>query len=365
MTMEALQYLARYLGGVPGRKNLIWFASSFPVTVFPTSAQRESMDNMRVYANDVKQTADLLTVSKVAVYPIGAEGMMTDKWMEGDNAGSGRASGGGAALHSIAGLGGEADRRAIRIMAMEQLAADTGGKAYFNTNDLNAAMTRAINDGSHYYTLVYTPTNKKMDGQYRRIEIKLSQGNYKLAYRRGYNADNSLVQEIKPEADPLHPLLMRGLPSATQILYGVRIVPASPQPEPNTPLAGKNPSLTPPVTRYNVDFMIRWKDVDLRTAPHDTHTGKIQIGLLAYDRDGKAVNWTGATQLMNLEPKIYTAIQKSGIPVHTEIDLPNTDLYLETGIYDWNTGKAGSLEIPIHPATSAATAVQILAPKPN
>jgi len=362
-TMEALQYLARYLGGVPGRKNLIWFASSFPVTVFPTAAQRESMDKLRVDTNKVKQTADLLTVSKVAVYPIGAEGVMVDHWMDGN----GRASGGGAALNSIAGIGGEDNLRAIRIAAMEQLANDTGGKAYFNTNDLNTAMTRAINDGAHYYTLVYTPTNKKMDGQYRHIEIKLSQGKYKLAYRRGYNADNSLVQaqKVEPEADPLNPLLMRGLPSATQILYGVRVVPASPQPEPNAPRAGQNPSLAHPVTRYNVDFMIRWTEVDLQPTLHETHTGRIQIALMAYDRDGKAVNWTGATQEMNLRPEIYAGIQKSGIPAHMEIDLPNTDLYLETGIYDWNTGKAGTLEIPLHPISPVASAVQPPAPQPN
>jgi len=363
MTMAALQYLARYLGGIPGRKNLIWFASSFPVTVFPNTAQRETMNNSRVYANDVKETADLLTGSKVAVYPIGAEGVMVDHWMDGN----GRASGGGAALNSIAGFGGEADRRAIKIMAMEQLANDTGGKAYFNTNDLNAATQRAINDGSHYYTLVYTPTNKKMDGQYRRIEIKLSQGNYKLAYRRGYNADNSLMhaREVKPEADPLRPLMMLDLPSATQILYGVHVAPTSPQPEPNAPPAGQNSSLAHPFTRYSVDFMIRWTDVALLAASQNTHTGKIQVNLLAYDRDGKTVNWQGGTLLMTLKPKTYNAIRNSGIPEHAEIDLPNTDLYLETGIYDWNTGKAGTLEIPIHPVTPVATAVQPPAPKPN
>ena len=32
-------------------------------------------------------------------------------------------------------------------MAMEQLAADTGGKAFYNINDLNAAMMHAIEKG--------------------------------------------------------------------------------------------------------------------------------------------------------------------------------------------------------------------------
>jgi VWFA-related protein len=372
MTMEALQYLARYLGGVPGRKNLIWFASEFPVNVFPSPAQKQELNYARVYASDVKKTADLLTISRVALYPIGAEGMMNDHWMEAGNTGPvsagagttnpGRASGGAEIARDRL---EENSARADNIIAMERLANDTGGKAFYNTNDLNAATMHAIGDGSHYYTLVYTPTNKKMDGQYRRIEIKLNQGNYKLAYRRGYNADNPTAGEAKPETDPLRPLLLHGLPDATQLLYGVRVVPVSPQPEPNATRAGKNPNLTGPVTRYSVDFMIRWTDVQLEASPQETHSGKIQLGLLAYDRNGNAVNWIGGTQMMNLKPDNYAAIQKSGIPAHMEIDLPNTEVYLVTGVYDWSTGKAGTLEIPIHPAAQSATAGQHPAAQPN
>ena len=40
MTLEALKLWRRYLAGVPGRKNLIWFSSSFPVTVFPSPEEK-------------------------------------------------------------------------------------------------------------------------------------------------------------------------------------------------------------------------------------------------------------------------------------------------------------------------------------
>jgi len=350
MTLEALQYLARYLGGVPGRKNLIWFASSFPVTIFPSPSQRETASEMRVYASSVKKTADLLTVSKVAVYPIGAEGMMDDHAMDANHDFGQAGVGAGLMQNTMEG----ASSRANTIFAMNELAADTGGKAFYNTNDLNAAMTHAINDGAHYYTLAYTPTNKKMDGGYRRIEVKLNHGRYRLAYRRGYNADDAATVAEAATADPLRPLLIRGLPSATQLLYGVRVVPVTPQPASNATRAGKNPKLTGPFTRYSVDFMVRWTDVKLDPLPDGRHSGKIQVGLLAYDRDGNAVNWVGATQAMNLRPEVFAAIQKSGIPAHMEIDLPNTDVYLETGIYDWGTNKAGTLEIPLHPTTMAS-----------
>lgn len=365
LTFEALNSLARYLAGVPGRKNLIWFASSFPVVIFPTVAQRASIENahnMRGYMTQVRKTADMLTVSQVSVYPVSAEGVMTEHIMEADSAGAASPEGSGhmgsmsdATMNPYnAGAGGRADT----ITAMQQLAASTGGKAYFNTNDLNGALKRAINDGANYYTLSYSPTNTKMDGSYRNIEVRLPKGHYTVAFRHGYNADSGLAAETDPGTDPLGPLLKLGLPSATGLLYGVRVAPATPQPAPGAARAGQNPNLKGPFTRYNVDFFIRWTDVDFQTTPQGNHSGQILIGLKAYDRDGNAVNWDGGKQAMMLKPATFSAIQKSGIPADMEIDLPDEDVLLVTGVYDWNTGNAGTLEIHLHPGpTAAKTAV--------
>jgi len=380
MTLEALNYLGRYLAGVPGRKNLIWFSSSFPVTVFPSPKEKQSFGQIREYSAALKETADLLTVSKVAVYPIGAEGMMVDHGSDGVIYNYGPVDVEGGEVKSRSGpvpsqrsgdfmtpYMNENAARSDKIMAMEQLAADTGGKAFYNTNDLNAAMMHAIEHGAHYYTLVYTPTSKKMDGSYRRIEVKTSAGKYNLAYRRGYNADDmnkidksrkvaTAIQSAnvsaansdgKADPTPLRQLMARGMPSSTQILYGIRVLPATPQPEPTAIRAGYNPKLPSPTTRYTADFLIDWKKVQLQPAPDGTHTGMIRLELLAYDRDGKALNWTGQTMGLTLDAKTYAAIQRSGIPAHLEIDLPNTDVYLASGIYDLSANKAGTLEIPV------------------
>ena len=165
--------------------------------------------------------------------------------------------------------------------------------------------------------------------------------------------------------DPLRPLLVRGLPSATQVLYGVRVAPANPQPAANAKRAGKNPALAGPTTRYNLDFLIRGQDIELDTTPQGIHTGSIQVGLQAYDRDGKDVNWAEAAMVINLTPDQYAKVSKEGIRAHAEIDLPKTDVYLETGIYDWGTGKAGTLEIPIRVGADAVAAVQEPAAKTN
>lgn len=359
MTLEALDYLARYLAGVPGRKNLIWFSSTFPVVVFPHFDQRQEAEDLVVPFSDIRRTADLLTASRVAVYPVNARGVITESVIDADSAGAGNDPNGPAHLGALAPIGSyaaESADRASVISAMNQLAHDTGGKAIYNTNDLNTATLHAIDDGSQFYSLAYTPSNRNMDGKYRTVEVKINEGKYRLAYRHGYNADNTAVPVAVPDTDPLRPLLRYGLPNESQILYAVRVVPASPQPAPNTPPAGKNPKLTGPTTRYNVDFFIRWTDVRLDPTPRGTHIGKLQIELLAFDRDGKAVNWEGGTQQMSLTPDIYGAIEHSGIPAHAEIDLPNTPVHLVTGVYDWETGKVGTLQFSLAPEVAAPPA---------
>jgi VWFA-related protein len=369
ITLKALQDLGRYLAAIPGRKNLMWFASSYPIYFFPKSTEKQPFNDHREYTNEIKQTSDLLTLSKVAVYPIDAEGMMSDHWMDPDNSGA----------PSMGDYRADASKRADTMSAMEQLAADTGGEAIFNTNDLNGALNHAINNGAHYYTLVYTPANKNMDGQFRHIEIKLDRGRCKLSYRRGYYADDiakeettpvakqKLVSDSKPDriaaSDALQPLLMRGMPSATQLLYGIRVLPAATQPAPTAKRAGLNAKLSGPTTRYTADFLIDWQKVQLQPAADGSHTGKLRVELLAYDRDGKVLNWAEQIMGLNLDAKTYTAIQRSGIPAHLEIDLPQTDVYLATGIYDLDSGKAGTLEIPLD--NRAAPKVQAsLSPPP-
>jgi len=366
MTVEALQNLARYLAKIAGRKNLIWFATEFPLQFFP-SMNSKGMYDLGVLNNGMKQVADLLTVSRVAIYPVGAHGMDTRNWMEGDNAGSGgRPSAGGALMGDL--KQGDAESEA-NTSVMTELAQETGGEMIHNTNDMVGAMRRAIDNGTHYYTLSYSPTNAKMDGQLRSIQLKMTSGRYKLSYRHGYYAfddatprpkqdsvavaraalavarEETTASALKLAPPALLPLLQHGSPSSTQILYGLRVARSPAQPAAGAKLAGANGKLTGPVTRYTLDFMIRWTDVRLTKAADGSRTGQIDVQMIAYDADGKALNWTGSSMGMHLTPSLFEAIERSGIPAHLEIDVPANAASFATGVYDWNSGKAGTLEV--------------------
>ena len=83
-TLEALEQIARYLGGIPGRKNLIWFTSSLPLCIFATAegdASAAGLANANgdcPYYERVKKTEGMLASAQVSVYPIEAAGLATD-----------------------------------------------------------------------------------------------------------------------------------------------------------------------------------------------------------------------------------------------------------------------------------------------
>jgi VWFA-related protein len=334
MTLQAFQALARYLTQFPGRKNVMWISGSFPLSFFPETNPRNVP--RKEYRGEIRQTADLLTADQVAVYPISATGLAGEEATHADNY--------GRPIHD-----GYSDR-AFDQIAMETLARDTGGKAFYNTNGLSNAMTEAINSGSHYYTLTYTPTNVKMDGKYRRIEVKGTNGSYKLAHRRGYYAENPKTEQAAERnvaSDPLLPLMSFGMPEFAEILYKVRVA----------ALQGSS-SLDPTksIVRYGVDFAVSPQDVKLETSAGGVRSGNIQVALIAFDNDGKALNAVTRKVPIHLQPDVFATLQQVGFQLHEEIDLPKGDVFLQTGVYDLTASHAGTLGIPLHViAVPAAT----------
>ena len=353
ITLQALQQLARYLNGIPGRKNLIWFSGSFPVSVFPDSNAADPFERVRQYGGAAQRTATLLTAAQVAIYPIAADGLVSGAAYETSAAkiGSTRLSSGSPTFPDDTGQ--NADH-----VSMELLAEDTGGKAFYDTNGVEEALARAINYGSHYYRLAYTPANQKRDGRYRRIRLKLSGGDYKVAYRRGYYADNIKDANKEQPGDPLLPLIQRGLPDISQILYKLRVSPTNPQPSHEAAYAGDNPDLKGPRTRYGVDFAVTVGDLAFETTTDGLRTANVEVMLIVYDHEGKPLNAVTRRNELVLNPQNYAAAQAAGLQLHFDIDVPDdvldkNEVYLHTGIYDVRASNAGTLEVPLHRVTAA------------
>jgi VWFA-related protein len=369
ITLEAFQQLAHYLAGIPGRKNLIWFSGAFPISIFPDSGLPNGFGAQRDDQEALKKTDALLTSAQVAIYPIAAEGVVTDSLFSAS-------SDARQAQQPAAGtLQQAAQERNSNHAGMDQIAKYTGGKAFYGTNDLNDALARATDDGSHFYTLTYSSTNASRDGAFRRIQVKLATSGYQLAYRQGYYADNAKSAPAAPAqpapnqaADPLPPLMRAGLPDSTQIPLTLHVTrgdaqtaadPAAKtgnQSLANPGQGGDNPNLKGPLTRYMVDFVIPARGLQIDPIANGRRHLSIDAALLVYNHEGRNLNWMVRQFTLDMDAARYAVAQANGIKLRLQIDAPPDGAYLRGGVYDLNSNLAGTLEIPLRTVVNPATA---------
>jgi VWFA-related protein len=291
LTLAALQELGRYLAVIPGRKNVMWFSGSFPIALLPDTDLPEPSRGVKHYNSEIQTTANLLANARVSVYALSAEGLTANS-VEGADQDS---------LFADQRLQAEEESRERQSKAqgsvanrnsMERLAEETGGEAIYNVNGLASALEKTVHDGSHYYSLTYKPTETKTGGSFRQIRVKLAKGNYKLSYRRGYYADDSKASvAVEHAQDPLTPLMLRGMPDFSEILYRVGVKPLNPQPKADAAIAGGNRSLKRSFTRYGVDVGFDLADLRLEKREDGKYHGEIELALVAYDAEGAPINW--------------------------------------------------------------------------
>ena len=167
---QAFHALAKATDGFSGRKKLFWLADSFPLSV----------------------TSEVLTASRMAVYPISVLGMQAtsiDAEMNGNGvtASAADSSGGGRLAAQVSQQ--DANLEDLRNHA-EQIAAQTGGEAFVDVNDLAGALRKSLESGENYYSLVYSPTDRLLNGKFRKIRVALARRGYTLSYRQGWFCDS-------------------------------------------------------------------------------------------------------------------------------------------------------------------------------
>jgi hypothetical protein len=88
-------------------------------------------------------------------------------------------------------LSQDAAQLSNKTETLKTLAENTDGLAVVNTNDLASGVRRIVNDVSAYYLLGYYSTNQKLDGAYRRIQVRMKRPGVNVKARRGYFAPNA------------------------------------------------------------------------------------------------------------------------------------------------------------------------------
>jgi VWFA-related protein len=370
-TLDALNQLARYMSALPGRKNLIWFSGSFPVNILPDpdilslstppskvpgAFTPDPFTGVASMEDEFRETVDLLARSQVAVYPIDARGLMVNPTLSATQSGStmNRKPNGFANANTKF-----FQQTSEEQGTMLQMAQATGGKAFVNTNGLKEAVEKAINAGSNYYTIAYTPTNRKWNGDYRKIQVKLDRTGVTLAYRRGYFADDpnapapkSQAQNAKPDPgqySALRAAMLHGGPEPTELIFAASVRAASTDTEAElAPGNQADKKASGPYRRYAVTFMANPKELSWTVTPDGAHRCTLEFMTFVYDANGARINvqynGIGAT----IPDARFASVQNGNIKYVQQISVPaKGEYYLRLGVRDIASDHVGAVELPV------------------
>ena len=172
LKLIALESAAKKLAMYPEKKALIYFASGVSRTGVENESQLRATVNAAVRAN-------------VSFYPVDARGLVAVP-PGGD---ASKASASGTGIFTGKTQRGLRDKFNNSQETLSTLAADTGGKALLDSNDLTMGITQAQKDINTYYILGYYSTNGALDGKFRRVKVRVRPDlEAKLDFRPGYFA---------------------------------------------------------------------------------------------------------------------------------------------------------------------------------
>jgi VWFA-related protein len=359
ITEDAFTAIAQFLMPLPGRKNLLWLSGSFPMAVLPETSDSNAYQSLRNYTANQKKVADLLNLSHTSVYAVDVRGLMNNSVFSASSRVDLRQHGGGGGIYNTPGVVNPAVRQQQRFAAsqaaehdtLSNIAAETGGSAFFNTNGLKEAFSKAVEEGSDYYTLTYDPSDKKFDGRLRKIRVDLNRHGYEVSYRRSYFADD--LAGVAHEVDSLGVALQLGTPQIADLPFLIHLTAGKPAPATPEQLVALakfqgEPEVKPvDVEQYTVDFAVLGRDLTLTPGENGSQHLVLESAALAYGPAGQRLNGARVQLRRTLTPEMLAATQKSGFPYRLLVDLPVTARYLRVGVRDILSNRLGVVELPL------------------
>src|SRR5258707_917694 len=167
----ALQAIMQSLGKISQKKAIIYFSNGI---------SQNGVDNQSA----LRAATASAVKANVSIYPVDIRGLQAfPPGGEAQNASlhGQSAYNGAAVLNDLSG-------NAATQETLSTLASDTGGKAFFDSNDFGAVFSQVQKDSSAYYVLGFTSTNPLKDGHFRHLKVQLNRADLKLDYRSGYYA---------------------------------------------------------------------------------------------------------------------------------------------------------------------------------
>jgi VWFA-related protein len=199
----ALQSIIQSVGKLSQKKSLIYFSNGI---------SQSGVDNQSA----LRAATAAAVKANVAIYPLDVRGLQALP-------GGGEAQ--NASLHGQSAYTGasvlnDLNSNAATQETLSTLAADTGGKAFFDSNDFSGVFSQVQKDTSAYYILGYTSSNHLKDGRFRHIKVVVNRPDVKLEYRAGYYAGRDFEHSGRADREQqLKDELASDLPATDVAVY--------------------------------------------------------------------------------------------------------------------------------------------------
>ena len=342
MTVESMNEIANHLSAIPGRKSIVWISGGMPIQLGmvnigkaggggppsvgsgggPNSLPRADREGVLKFDEMVRQVADTLNRSNIAMYTIDAKGVELGSTMDVSSRGPRLTN----QIGDTSVLNMEQDVRD----ASKLLADRTGGLAFFGNNDVRGAIRRAFDDGRYAYNIGFYPTHGQWDGKFRKIKIQAREG-LRLRYRSGYFASPDRTDPKEAIADALQNAADSPL-DATNLgmIVSGKEKPAKTAGDPNV---------------VELHIGIDPKQLLLQDSG-DHRKGAVDLFFLQRDASGKRIAAEKQHLDVNLDTKQYEYLSKVAMVFDRHVTIAPESTELRVVLRDAGSGSLGSVTIP-------------------
>jgi VWFA-related protein len=201
--LYAIRTIAKSLERVDQRKSLLYFSGGL------TRQGIENQASMRAATNEAMR-------ANMAIYSVDSRGLEALPPVGNASTGSLR----GTAAYSGASMQSNLNSNFASQETLATLSSDTGGKAFFDSNDFAPAFQQIQHDTEAYYIVGFHSTNTARDGSYRHLTVKLNRSDVKLDYRQGYFAPADFQhQKTEDREQALMDQMRSDLPATDVAIY--------------------------------------------------------------------------------------------------------------------------------------------------
>ena len=304
VTSTALERIAQHMSRVRGRKSLVWLSGSFPLRYQRPvgGVDMERIDGMAKASND----------GNMAIYPVDVKGL--------------------SAAVSFRRRATPAPIGPPGVDIMQTLARDTGGRAFYNSNDIGGAIQQAMDDAEVTYTLGFYPSAEALDGKYHPLQVKVAKTDSEgsevandVRYRQGY---------VAAEASPK--------PSAEHYWLSLDDIFDDPLDASAVGLAAMAKPVPDKPGTYSIVVRVNIADLHL-DAKDGQWAGTFD---LAIQLPGAIKAKVHRFEIHAKEEQLRELLQK-GFVRQEPIETDGSEGTIRVAVQDRNTGAAGSVSIPV------------------